>query len=232
MKVAIFTDVHGNKEALQAILSDIKNKDIDEAICLGDVIAIGPNSKEWLDMIIDNNVSMVLGNHELYYLKGIEIETDANEGLIKYYGWFKDRLPDYQREYLSKLGLTIEKDFNGKKVLFEHFPINYNCDEEYPFYDLEVDNSLVMDKVVASLDYDLIFVGHEHTEFVYDKIYDVGSAGCTKDSYTKYAILDTDNFNIEKVILNYDRNSFIEDIKNADYPNKDVIAKVIFGIDL
>ena len=45
MKVAIFSDIHGNLEALEAILEDIKKNQFDEVICLGDVIGIGPSPK-------------------------------------------------------------------------------------------------------------------------------------------------------------------------------------------
>ena len=56
MKVAIFTDIHGNKEALKAIIDDIKKENINEIICLGDVVALGPKPSECLDMIIESNV--------------------------------------------------------------------------------------------------------------------------------------------------------------------------------
>ena len=54
--VAIITDIHGNLEALEAILKDIKTQEIDEVICLGDTIGIGPNSKECIDLLMENNV--------------------------------------------------------------------------------------------------------------------------------------------------------------------------------
>ena len=38
MKLAVFSDIHGNIQALNAILKDIKNKDVDKIISLGDVI--------------------------------------------------------------------------------------------------------------------------------------------------------------------------------------------------
>ena len=43
-RYAIITDIHGNLEGLNAILDDIKTKDIDDIFCLGDTIDIGPNS--------------------------------------------------------------------------------------------------------------------------------------------------------------------------------------------
>ena len=68
MKIAVFTDIHGNYEALKVIIEDIQKEKINNIICLGDTIGIGPNPKECLDLIIENNISMTLGNHELYFL--------------------------------------------------------------------------------------------------------------------------------------------------------------------
>ena len=65
-KIAIITDVHGNLEALTSVLEDIKKNNFDEIICLGDSIDIGPNSKECIELLIENNVKSVLGNHEIY----------------------------------------------------------------------------------------------------------------------------------------------------------------------
>ena len=52
-RIAIISDIHGNLEAMEAVLNDIKKQDIDEVICLGDSISIGPNSKECVDLLIE-----------------------------------------------------------------------------------------------------------------------------------------------------------------------------------
>ena len=51
MKLAVFTDIHGNLEALKAIINDINSKNVDEIICLGDTIGLGSESKECLDLM-------------------------------------------------------------------------------------------------------------------------------------------------------------------------------------
>lgn len=45
-KIAVITDIHGNLEALESIITNIKKEKVDDIICLGDTISIGPNSKE------------------------------------------------------------------------------------------------------------------------------------------------------------------------------------------
>ncbi len=233
MKIAIFSDIHGNREALTSVIEDIKKENINEIICLGDTIGIGPNPKECMDIIIKNNIKTVLGNHELYFLKGTEIDDEMGEGEIKHQNWIKSQITDSQKNYLEKCSLTLEEVFNGKKVLFEHFLIDYNSKDQYPFHDLKVVKDDSIKKIIELLDYDLIFIGHEHKDFSVDnKLYDIGSSGCRKDNTTRYTIFDTDTFNVETKILEYDRENFEKDLLENDYPDRNLIAKWFFGIEI
>ena len=187
MKVAIISDVHGNKEALEAIMNDIKRENINNIICLGDVIGVGPNSKECMDIIINNNIEMVLGNHELYYIKGTSIDDELSNKTIDYYKLLK--LPKEQEDFLNKCYLTIEKVYNGKKVSFEHFLINYDSKDDYPFYNTDVINAN-LNTAIKNLDSDLIVVGHEHNGF------NIGKLICVAQSINSYSILDTDSLKL------------------------------------
>ena len=66
MKVAIITDVHGNASALKAVLRVIDERDeIDHIYCLGDMVGIGPDTNEVLDLLFSrNDLSMITGNHD------------------------------------------------------------------------------------------------------------------------------------------------------------------------
>ncbi|MCA9264482.1 MAG: metallophosphoesterase family protein [Planctomycetales bacterium] len=63
MKRAIISDIHGNWEALQAVLADVQSLDINEIYCLGDVVGYGPNPCECLDRVMQMKVC-ILGNHD------------------------------------------------------------------------------------------------------------------------------------------------------------------------
>lgn len=66
MKVAIITDVHGNASALKAVLRDIdQREEIDRLYCLGDMVGIGPDTNEVLELLFSrNDLSMITGNHD------------------------------------------------------------------------------------------------------------------------------------------------------------------------
>jgi diadenosine tetraphosphatase ApaH/serine/threonine PP2A family protein phosphatase len=64
VKRALISDIHGNWEALQAVLADIGQHNISELYCLGDIIGYGPNPCECLDEIIRRSEITILGNHD------------------------------------------------------------------------------------------------------------------------------------------------------------------------
>lgn len=64
MKRAVISDIHGNLEALQAVLKDIDAQQLDEIVCLGDIIGYGPNPCECLDLVIKRAKWTILGNHD------------------------------------------------------------------------------------------------------------------------------------------------------------------------
>jgi len=64
MKVAILSDIHGNLEALEAVLADLKNQGPDQVICLGDLVGYGPDPEAVVQISIDQGFTAILGNHE------------------------------------------------------------------------------------------------------------------------------------------------------------------------
>ncbi len=64
MRLAILSDVHGNLEALVAVLEDAAAQAATEFVCLGDVVGYGPDSGPCLDLILETCRITVAGNHD------------------------------------------------------------------------------------------------------------------------------------------------------------------------
>lgn len=236
-EIAIFSDIHGNLQALISILKDIKEKGIKDIYCLGDVIAGGPNSRECLDLIIENNIKMVLGNHEMYYLKGTDIDDEKNESEIEHQNWIRSLLNDRHKQFLDTCSMVINEKIGNYTFAFQHFLLNPDINDPYPFDEISIINDGSIEDKVKRLDADITFIGHEHSAFEYSvgnkKLIDIGSSGCTNDENTFYTILSIqDNkINIRKMYLKYDRKEFEKIFRNTVYPEKDVIGKIFFGIN-
>src|SRR5215471_16846898 len=61
---AILSDIHANLEALQAVLDDIRQYEVEAVYCLGDIVGYGPNPRECIDLVMENCQLSLLGNHE------------------------------------------------------------------------------------------------------------------------------------------------------------------------
>lgn len=200
------------------------------------MIAIGPNPKECLELIIENNIKMTLGNHELYYLKGTIIDDEMSENEKAHQQWVKSNLNSKHLDFLNNCPMVINEEINSYKLAYQHFLLNPNETDPYPFDDLAIVRNGTIESKVNQLNSDITFIGHEHKSFEVDinnkKLIDVGSSGCTKDENTFYTIISfqNENIDIERVNLKYDRKQFEKDFSNIIYPDKDIIGKIFFGI--
>jgi diadenosine tetraphosphatase ApaH/serine/threonine PP2A family protein phosphatase len=90
VKRAIISDIHGNLEALEAVLAHIATQQgIDEVFCLGDVVGYGPNPCECLDLVIDRCKVGLLGNHD----QGAMFDPEGfNSGAERAIFWTREQL--------------------------------------------------------------------------------------------------------------------------------------------
>jgi putative phosphoesterase len=233
-KIAIISDIHGNLHALEAIIKDIKSTDIDEVVCLGDTIAIGPNPKECIEMIFEENMKMVLGNHEEYFIKGAQDFPEVGVHERKHQEWVRSNLDKKVENRLKELPYIIKEKIEGITIAFTH----YSRKNDKFVYINEERTVEKLDEMFSDIDADVIFYGHEHG-LTQNKLEGkstyicVGSSGCSKDEYTYYTVLKVEGgkYCVEKMELRYHREKFIETISMMDYPDIEFISKVFFGID-
>lgn len=67
MRYAIVSDIHANLQAWNAVLIDIRSRNIDRILCLGDIIGYGPSPTETLRSVYTNVHDFVLGNHDAVF---------------------------------------------------------------------------------------------------------------------------------------------------------------------
>jgi predicted phosphodiesterase len=164
VRTAIVSDIHGNLEALEAVLQDIKKQNCDRIVCLGDVIGYGPNPCECLDLVMSMQAS-VLGNHDYGALIDPEGFSAAAEQAIF---WTRKQLeggPDQKSsllrmEFLARMPRTRTEE----KVLFVHGSVR-NPINEYVFPE-DIYNRRKMEKLFSMIQF-YCFQGHTHTPGVF-----------------------------------------------------------------
>jgi diadenosine tetraphosphatase ApaH/serine/threonine PP2A family protein phosphatase len=111
---ALISDVHGNLEALEAVLREIRHQGIDEVWCLGDIVGYGPNPIECADLIRRNCSRVLMGNHDWALLNSpVGFNTLATAMIYKTKEWMRvtDASTEEDKErwnFLSQLPLSDE----------------------------------------------------------------------------------------------------------------------------
>lgn len=233
MKIAVFSDIHGNLEALDVILKDIDKGNYDEVICLGDIISIGPSSLECLDRIINSNIKVILGNHDLYFIKGVD-KFDIEEEKVEHYKYIHSTIPKEYIDKIKKYPLYYYLEENGYSFKFCHFFIK-NIKNIYPYYGIGTIKRMKVKELLNLVDTDYVIYGHDHdaSHFVFGKkhLVDIGSSGCVKDDNTFYTVITIDDeVKIETKKIKFDRKKFEDKIRKANYPMLEHYAEGFYGI--
>jgi putative phosphoesterase len=70
MKFGIISDIHGNYEALKAVLAELDEMNISEIYCLGDVVGYYSQVNECCDELRSRSIPSLMGNHDWYMAGG------------------------------------------------------------------------------------------------------------------------------------------------------------------
>ncbi len=230
MKRALISDIHGNLEALNAVLEDIRQQGISEVYCLGDIVGYGPNPRECLDKVMELDVC-ILGNHdEAVLFDPVGFNLVALRAIL----WTRDQLKRRRGESVAAMR---HQDFLGAlprihtegDFMFVHGsprdPIN-----EYVFED-DVYNPQKMEALFDRIER-YCFQGHTHMPGVFTRreffspeecnfqyrltdekvMINVGSVGQPRDGDPRacYVVLTDDQVTFRRV--EYDIDTTVEKI--------------------
>ncbi|HYF48244.1 MAG TPA: metallophosphoesterase family protein [Planctomycetota bacterium] len=191
---AIISDIHGNLEALRAVLDDIDRLGIKDIVCLGDVVGYGPQPRECLDIVEKIAKFTILGNHEEAVLTGVPLSfTPRAKRALE---WTKKVLLDDEtepvdvREHRRKVMQNFKVQCRVEGIQYVHgSPRDPTREYVMP---RDVQDKKKMDEIFAKLE-DYCFCGHTHTPGIFTR------TGFThpSDMFDLY-MLGTD----EKVLVN------------------------------
>ena len=110
MRLAIFADIHANRQAFSACLDFARGRGAERIICLGDIVGYGADP-EWavdtmMDLVADGAIA-VMGNHDHAIGTPSESMNAVAQAAIE---WTRGRLSRPQRRFLAELPLTRQED--------------------------------------------------------------------------------------------------------------------------
>jgi putative phosphoesterase len=225
MRHAIFSDIHANLPALEAVLADIASRQFDRLYCLGDLVGYAPFPNEVTERIRFDQIPTIMGNYD----DGVGFDRDdcgcayreANERRRgdQSLAWTKAHVTAENKAFLRTLPHEIRFDADGRRVLLVHgSPRKIN---EYLFEDRPLSS---FQRLAASSNADIIVYGHTHkpyTKLVEEVLFvNVGSVGKPKDGDRRacYAILDTSTPPVEYVRVEYDLDRITSASRASELP--------------
>jgi len=239
MKYAIIADIHGNLEAFQTVLEDIKTQNVNQIVCLGDVVGYNANPKECLQIVREMNIPCVKGNHDEYCSS-----EDALEGFNPHAAeavhWTRNQLTKEDRQWL--------RDLKYSRMVGNFTIVHATLDAPQRW-------GYVFDKLAAAASFpyqntQVCFFGHTHVPvaFMRDSVVrggtyskfkidvskkyfvNVGAVGQPRDNNPKaaYVVFDVDAGTIELRRLDYDIPTTQEKIRAAGLPER-LAERLEFG---
>jgi diadenosine tetraphosphatase ApaH/serine/threonine PP2A family protein phosphatase len=229
VRYAIVSDIHGNLDALEAVLSSARGLGAEHVVCLGDIVGYGPQPSECLQLIRRMSSTIVAGNHDFAVADRIDISNFnvyAREATL----WTRGQVTDEELSFLANLPLVAELDGFTAVHGTLHTP------ELFDYIQTSYDAHLSMQEMQQPL----CVIGHSHVPITFvhadaiiyhleqsatilphtKTIVNVGSVGQPRDfdPRSSYAIFDSERQSIERVRVRYDVDSVIEKIQHAGLP--------------
>lgn len=216
--IAILADLHGNLQAVTAVIHDIDRHEVDGVILLGDIIDYGMQSNEVVGYVRENIrcpiICNIWGNHERAIMLEDYTRFSSPRGVSSAMHTSKI-LGDSERAYLNdevESSGMLEFEIGGKRCLSVHGSL-----EDHYW------KPIAPDSVRGDYErYDIVFSGHSHCSHFFTKFYDTddpemrdkhavffinpGSVGQPRNHHpeAQYAIVDIETMSVNMRCVPYD----------------------------
>ena len=232
IKYAVLGDIHGNWEALSAVLEDAQAQGVTHYTCVGDTVGYNANPAECLHKIRELQAVCVRGNHD-HYCSHDECIRDFHPLAANVVDWTRNQLSDDDVSFLRQQKLV--RVVNGFTLV--HSTLDMPEKWGYVFEELEAESNFNYQSTTVC------FYGHTHHPVVFEKsghvrrvngggtiaitlgkkyFINVGSVGQPRDgdSRSAYAVYDTVARKVELRRVEYDIPAAPKKILDAGLPER------------
>jgi putative phosphoesterase len=227
--VALISDIHGNRWALEAVLADIAERGADAVYSLGDLVGYGPDPNGVIDLLREGEIPSLLGNYD----EGVGWETgdcgcffpdeEARKIGDASYAFTVSTVTEDRKAYLRSLPRELHIGLADKRVHLVHgSPRRIN---EYLLKDRD---ERTYRRLAEAESDDVLAFGHTHDpwfRWYQDKLFvNVGSVGRPKDGDPRamYVVLESApsaSIAVEIRRVAYDVEAAVEAIIAAGLPD-------------
>lgn len=229
MKIAVFSDIHGNKHALDEVLKNTKSQNPDLVVCLGDLVGYGAFPDEVVQTIKGAGIPTVMGNYDdgianRRLVCGCDYKDErAAELGARSVAWTLENTGEESNDFMQSLPDRIIKDIGNYKIMFVHgSPRKLN---EYLFEDMPAEEITSM---MQEAGVNVLICGHTHLPYhrVLESgahIINAGSIGKPKhgDPQAVYILLEIDkDMEVTFVKVPYDYETAAGAVEKAGLPEE------------
>jgi len=215
MRFAIFSDIHANLEALEAVLADARQRKCTHFVCLGDVVGYNANPHECLERVRELDCPTVKGNHD-EQASISRFPTDFNQLAERAIKWTRDKLTEKDKQWLRDL--PFQKQVRDFTIV--HATLDTPEQWGYVFNNLDAAASFTYQHTT------ICFFGHTHVPMVFIRdegvrrelidhvriepakkyFINVGSVGQPRDGNCRaaYCVYDVENNLVQQIRIKYD----------------------------
>lgn len=234
-RIAMISDIHGNLPALEAVMEDIKKRNIDMIMCLGDLVGRGPDCTNVIDICREKCCVIIQGNWDQFLS-----EDDCYESK-----WYRDRMGKERIEYLKSLDQGAGFYLSGKYIrlvhaspidVFYRISINASREEKLKMFEnnyLRTSDDYQSSQITAYGD-----IHRQYIEYFKDGriLFNVGSIGTPYDyvpmaAYTivegEYSSRDVGSFSVSFQKVKYDVEETIKQAEQVKVPDLETYIKEI-----
>jgi predicted phosphodiesterase len=168
MRVAIVSDVHGNRQAFESVLEAIEASECQEMWCLGDLVGYGADPDVCVDLAREHAAICLAGNHDLVVTGALPLEM-FSRGAALAARWTQDTISPQTRSYLESLQPSQTDEPVGLYHASPRDPV-----WEYVLSDLQAE--LCLD----SQQHRVCLIGHSHVALSFSRFAGEPAAGQTR----------------------------------------------------
>jgi putative phosphoesterase len=229
VSVAVVTDIHANRPALDAALARIEELRIAQVYCGGDLVGYGPHPNEVCALVEARRIPTIYGNYDHAIAQDLSdcgcAYRDRHEREIGQLSidWTLAHTDERSKRFMRGLPFDLRFELGGKRVRLVHgSPRKVN---EYLFEDKP---ARTFERIAALADCDVLVFGHTHKPWVHEYgsvlFVNCGSVGKPKDGDPRagFAVLTARNggvdVSIERVV--YDAESVARQVREAGLPDE------------
>lgn len=233
--IAILVDVHGNAPALKAALADIDREGrVDHIYSLGDMIAIGPDTNEVLDILFARrDVAMLKGNHEDAVLAAVDGNDPGTPGTERiHHLWVASHIARAFVPALRALPRVLEPEVEGQHLLLLH----YHMTADGRLLPVDREPSLnKLERMYAGCRAVAVCFGHHHPVHYFRSArrayVNPGSLGCCHQPLARYAVLacSRSGVQVEMRAVPYDNRAFLASYERLEVPARELILDLFHG---